>query len=199
MGRKSLGTWIFAGILFIQLVGLSTLFADNSDISRGLIKVGINFTENGKTVSAPRIIQLEATTAVIRMTKGMYFPERWLPPVIKDNKNEEASPELSKTPTDIGLRFEITPTVCSNMVKGKEVKGVFLNCRAVVSNCNSSKEFSVNTIDFSTSVFPVFVPFAELNTPVKIPLKCFKKQYEAEISVEILNPDGTPKSLKSGN
>lgn len=187
---------LLAGILLIG-TGFGVLAENTKQVEPqknpcNFIKAEINFTENGKTVSAPRIIMAEGSTAVIRMGQEMYFTERWLPPVIKDNKSKEASPELSKTPTDIGLSFEITPTICAKTENGKEVKGIFLNCKAVVSDYTSSNK-TIYTIDSSTSVFPVFVPLAELNTPVKIPLKYFNKQYEAEILLTLQNPDGTNK------
>jgi type II secretory pathway component GspD/PulD (secretin) len=70
-----------------------------------------------EVLSTPKVIATSGTTAVIRMVQEMYFPTSWNEPETSIGNNTfeytPAYPEFG-SPTDIGIRFEVTPTVSPN-------------------------------------------------------------------------------------
>ncbi|OGV39867.1 MAG: hypothetical protein A2020_15725 [Lentisphaerae bacterium GWF2_45_14] len=69
------------------------------------------------TLSSPKVIASSGTTATIRMVREYYFPESWNEPEISITNSAisytPAYPAFGET-TDVGIRFEVTPTVFSN-------------------------------------------------------------------------------------
>lgn len=70
-----------------------------------------------ETLSSPRVIASSGTTATIRMVREYYYPESWNDPEVSISNSTvsytPAYPEFGD-PTDVGIRFEVTPTVFSN-------------------------------------------------------------------------------------
>ena len=70
-----------------------------------------------ETLSSPRVIASSGTTAIIRMVREYYFPESWNEPEVSISNSTvsytPAYPEFGDA-TDVGIRFEVTPTVFSN-------------------------------------------------------------------------------------
>jgi len=75
--------------------------------------------ESGRSeiLSSPKVIATSGTTAVIRMVTEMYFPQSWTDPDVSIGNNTfqytPSYPEFGD-PTDVGIRFEVTPTVSPN-------------------------------------------------------------------------------------
>ncbi|OGV54782.1 MAG: hypothetical protein A2017_16125 [Lentisphaerae bacterium GWF2_44_16] len=75
--------------------------------------------QSGRTeiLSAPKVIATSGTTAIIRMVREEYYPTSWTEPEISVSTSTfsytPAYPEFGDA-TDIGIRFEVTPTVSPN-------------------------------------------------------------------------------------
>ncbi len=70
-----------------------------------------------EVLSTPKVIATSGTTAVIRMVQEMYFPQSWSEPDTSIGNNTfEYTPSYPEfgDPTDVGIRFEVTPTVSPN-------------------------------------------------------------------------------------
>lgn len=76
-------------------------------------------SQNTRTevLSSPKVIATSGSTALIRLVEERYFPTSWEDPEIQTSNGtitiDPPSPEFGE-PTDIGIRFEVTPTVSPN-------------------------------------------------------------------------------------
>ncbi len=77
----------------------------------------IQQTDRSEVLSSPKVIATSGTTAIIRMVTEMYFPQSWTDPDVSIGNNTfqytPSYPEFGD-PTDVGIRFEVTPTVSPN-------------------------------------------------------------------------------------
>lgn len=77
----------------------------------------IDREDRGEVLSSPKVIATSGTTAIIRMVSEYYFPESWTEPEITIGNGTftytPTYPEFGEA-TDVGIRFEVTPTVSPN-------------------------------------------------------------------------------------
>ena len=77
----------------------------------------ISQNTRSEVLSSPKVIATSGSTALIRLVEERYFPTSWEDPEIQTSNGtitiDAPSPEFGE-PTDIGIRFEVTPTVSPN-------------------------------------------------------------------------------------
>lgn len=92
-------------------------FGPNNDRNIQLTVNAIEQSGRGEVLSAPKVIATSGTTALIRMVREEFFPESWTEPEISITEAiveyTPSYPEFGDA-TDIGVRFEVTPTVSPN-------------------------------------------------------------------------------------
>jgi len=100
-----------------RVVNNLQLLPGSSDFSLGLTVNAIDQHEKQEVLSAPKVIATSGTTALIRMVEEWYFPTSWSDPELSVSSSSvqftPPKPDFGDK-TDIGIRFEVTPTVSPN-------------------------------------------------------------------------------------
>jgi len=100
-----------------KMVNDLQLLPGSSDFSLGLTVNAIDQHQKTETLSAPKVIATSGTTALIRMVEEYYFPTSWSDPTLSVSSSSiqitPPKPNFGEK-TDIGIRFEVTPTVSPN-------------------------------------------------------------------------------------
>lgn len=93
-------------------------FGPNNNRNLQLILHALDRSGRTEVLSAPKVIAASGQTAIIRMVREEYYPESWTEPELTIPGNSVVQytpsyPELGD-PTDVGIRFEVTPNVSPN-------------------------------------------------------------------------------------
>lgn len=92
-------------------------FGDDNQKNLLFSLYAIDRSGKGEVLSAPKVIATSGTMAIIRMVREEYFPESWTEPEISVSETQStytpSYPEFGDA-TDVGIRFEVTPTVSPN-------------------------------------------------------------------------------------
>lgn len=90
---------------------------ENSDFNLSLTVNAIDQNSKQEVLSAPKVIATSGTTALIRMVEQTYYPDSWSDPELSVSSSSfeftPPKPEFGEA-MDIGIRFEVTPTVSPN-------------------------------------------------------------------------------------
>ncbi len=90
---------------------------EGSNLNLSLTINAIDQHSKDEILSAPKVIATSGTTALIRMVEETYYPESWDDPELSVSEGTieltPPDPEFGD-PTDIGIRFQVTPTVSPN-------------------------------------------------------------------------------------
>ncbi|MBN1863737.1 MAG: hypothetical protein JW808_02425, partial [Victivallales bacterium] len=92
------------------------VFGDN--FTMGMMLHAMDRHSNSEVLSAPKVISKSGEEAIIRMVREEYYPESWTEPeltLLGDAFFQyiPSYPEFGD-PTDVGIRFTVTPTVSPN-------------------------------------------------------------------------------------
>lgn len=191
--RKPLWASILMGMLFLG-AGFGVLAEGTTkeelvkNLGGKILRIGVRVLENSECRFAQGSIVNEESVNVLKSVAAaeqIYAPVSWAVPECHKENGKTISytptyPEF-ENPTDMGIRFEITPKSCQVLRDGKMVNGIFFNCKAILSQYNNASD-NIVTVDNSTSVFPVFIPLEKETASVSVPLKCFNKKYEVEFT-----------------
>ncbi len=84
----------------------------------GLTVTAVDQNDRSEILSAPKVIATSGSPAIIRMVREEYYPDSWVEPEISVGEQGTITynptyPEFGDA-TDIGIRFEVTPTVSPN-------------------------------------------------------------------------------------
>ncbi len=78
----------------------------------------LNQNSRTEVLSSPKVVTTSGKPARIKMTKQYYFPESWQAPTVNTNSDyaaiTEPIPTFTSDPTDVGILFNVTPTVASD-------------------------------------------------------------------------------------
>ena len=89
----------------------------DSEFNLSLTINAIDQHSKGEVLSAPKVIATSGTTALIRMVEQIYYPESWEDPELNVSNGSISltppTPEFGDA-IDIGIRFEVTPSVSPN-------------------------------------------------------------------------------------
>jgi Flp pilus assembly secretin CpaC len=93
-------------------------FGSGGDMHLSVTVNALDQNQKGEVLSAPKVIATSGTTAIIRMVREEYYPESWTEPEVSSGSSGSydytpSYPEFGD-PTDVGIRFEVTPTVSPN-------------------------------------------------------------------------------------
>ena len=100
-----------------------------------------------EVLSAPKVITKSGTTALIRMVEEEYYPSSWNTPSTTMSENavqvNGTTPEFTD-PTDLGIRFEVTPTVNPNNYS------ILLELHPVRSDMAGWTDYQYNIVSYTS-------------------------------------------------